>query len=937
MKKSLFIFFTFIVFIVRTSYGQLLESCDPQAPDGLSNFLNLGKALTGNHCWENKKQLLIKVSLKNDLEVCGCLNKLNPLFSSSSSVDNSFKLTEDDLKKKVKETADEFSLEQVGLTHQAFIISKGDQAFAEGVLSNTPLLRPDTGFLNSLWSNVGIVKKSTPINTQDCTERVCAINFGDSDPGKKQMEQSEKMVANALAEFKVPEKPNIEMLSPNVKYQGEQCISAREYFANKQLPLSRKISHLVRNTSVDDFNSKEWNYQILEEEYNTIMKLPLNQRLSKRQRILVLKEKLKYLNGNQMLKTFMAADSNLSDLDKNPSISDDGKKRIKSSWEKYGQGIENKKKELFKIIKSISDLKKVSPNDPEILNTYHKKIRNFFTGDNFDLLMNENVRQGHHRVNSSFLRKLQKPPLTHKQVTDKFIQESRVGDPALCTGPGLDEAKCMKIYAQYCPKILGIKEQIFDQEEDSDLADNLSEILKNDSNPDMKTNPDFKRFNDRICHTKFRKNHSDKSPPISFFDYLKHNCPNCESDPIMMDKMRKNFFNEYKISMDKNDNGFSEDLTSFLAVSKSIPRKKVIIKRNHALTLKDNAPFSQILPLRPSSPLSSNDFEQSQEAQNHSFGQLTKDSGPLAAPLPENSAISSSSNFEKFDQKKVEDLTNEERRKYLSRLEKEYEEKLRTSEKQANSSPGQDSSSVNKEITELKKEIETWKTLLSQQQNISAQQMKMLNDSMSARAQQASSNNSTPVVKKKYQDSDASVFSAPQKSASSAREGIDDLSRSLVSKENGFLERSSPKGSTTQKSLPTTVSSSSVASASSSESVAREQAKLNSRQDQFLMIESPKAIGQDVFNLPVSSEQYQNLKKDPTRLSLDTRQMELLNKNGFITIIVGAEGKPPLELRVEKVENKIVYNFKEQVLPKRAPASRVFTRDSLELQFQNQR
>lgn len=928
MKKNVIIILIATSFFSESVRAQLLDKCDDLSSKSLGSIYNITKSFTGSDCWKPKKQIPRVPSLKTDLEVCGCLNSsFNAFFTTSDSKTEDIKISEKDVKKTVQESTDQYALEQQLLAHQALIISKGNDQFASEVLSNTPSVKP-----------VGNSKGESVLDVDGCAKGVCAYNKATSKEDKK---NTEKFVQNAMSEIKVSDSSNTEIFSDKITYPGEQCITATEYVALNQLPRSDRIKDLVQKTNLDNFFSDEWNYKKLEKEYDQIMMLPAQEKWSKRTRLLEIKEKLKYLNNNQILKTFMAADPDLRDLKSNNSIPSDRKKNIQSLWEKNVASIEEKKKELFKIIRDLSELKSSSSSESNLIPFYQEKIKSFFVGENFDLLMNENVRQAHYRINSNIKRKLKKTPVTYKLFTDKFLLQSKLGNPADCFGPSLDETKCSRIFSEYCPALKAMKGSIM-REEDSDLADDLHEILSRNSNLDMKSNPDFKLFNDLVCNTKHSKSTSDRTQPVTFFEYLKKNCPDCVNNPTELSKWRSRFTKEYPVSLDNRSYGLESQISALEDVSKGIPRGKRNVFKNSAFALSDNASFSQLLLGSTSSRASIDSLSDISKdkslapSASGSFSDLpAKDAGNISGFGHSNYTAPLSA-----EPKKVEDMSADERKSYLSKLEREYEKKLRDLEKKSTKSDESSIPDSAKEISALKNEIDTWKALLAQQQNITSQQMKMLNESINARAKQEAL---AAEASKKKNPSESSIFSNPQRTNPVSRDGDNDITRSnLSAKDQGGFDRSSttrgpasgPRNSSTAGA--SSVTSTSSAAASSSDSVAREQAKLNA-QPGTIMIETPKGQGQDIFSLPVSSEQYQNLKADPTQVSLDPKQVELLNQKGMITIIVGAVGKPPLELKVEKVDNKIVYNLKEQDGPKRAPASRVFTREALELQFQTPR
>ena len=82
---------------------------------------------------------------------------------------------------------------------------------------------------------------------------------------------------------------------------------------------------------------------------------------------------------------------------------------------------------------------------------------------------------------------------------------------------------------------------------------------------------------------------------------------------------------------------------------------------------------------------------------------------------------------------------------------------------------------------------------------------------------------------------------------------------------------------------------------------------------------------------------------NPTGLSLNQieksippEQISRLEKSGEITLLLKNGSNPPFEVKVSRVDNKLVYSLKDKDGKDQAPVRRVHTRQALESQLKVQ-
>lgn len=250
-----------------------------------------------------------------------------------------------------------------------------------------------------------------------------------------------------------------------------------------------------------------------------------------------------------------------------------------------------------------------------------------------------------------------------------------------------------------------------------------------------------------------------------------------------------------------------------------------------------------------------------------------------------------------------------------------------------------------------KREIESLKQLLDGQKKLTEQQSKLLNDKIKKQTTLDSTESSDAATPNKSRSASSERELSPFSSANSASSvaQTDSPNRTPASfSEAAKVGNASHSSSAARGGSSSTAKSSSLRSAESLDSLSREQAKLvNLRQypDGSISVENVAANSSaNAITLPVTDEQYRILLVNPTGLSLNqiekkipAEQISKLEKSGEIIILLKNGSNPPFEVKVTKVDNKLVYSLKDKNGKDQVPVKRVYTRQALENQLKVQR
>lgn len=783
--------------------------------------------------------------------------------------------------------------------------------------------------------------------------------------------------------------PDPVLLNGEGKLTKPQCVGAREFMAFKQLPSSpvmlQELAKLGTDSSIDP---REWDHKKLRKEYDDIMKLDIEEKSRKRDRIVLLKEKIKFLERNPMIKNFMAAD--VSDLPKYfelQNIVDPRKKDILNYYTK--NSLADRKNKLLKILSRLAPPRDC--RDARCVNEYVKgpkmeELKNdmkaFFAKDENGEVTGVENEKNNIRLTTEFFSKPDEMVakkvvnFTQESLREGFRSSYSLGSPSDCTDRNADIVTCAKIFSGYCQYLKKQMPSVAAQaSNDKALIDDLDSDLASFFDPKMESNKELRDFNKEICDTPRRKSLTDTSgKPMSFWDYKESVCPGennskCSSTE-QIENLRIQYLADYPVpaSVDPNETETQRDQRIA-----EVSAFNGFIKRDRVENLsKDDS--RKVAAGRQGGTSSSADYSsvsrdwgvsedvgdgpsiakgETADAAVAGAGSTRVDnkidnSSMIDEPIMNNYSLSnlggnnSAAASTNGDAQKVENMTDPQRQELLDDWQKEYDSWKKNK--------GNDGSQVASSTeAAMKARIEALEALLSQQKKLTEDQYRLLNDAIAKQNQAAQNtvaqnqpesqtqsngrNRSTSAVLGNDDDDDnvsrgpASI--ADQRNTSGAGNGA------------GSAGVGSGAGSSSRKS--------SISSASD-DSVAREEAKLvNVRRssDGSITIEATNSgtvASANAVSVPVSDAQYRALQANPQSLnltdlekSIPKDQIAKLEKNGEITILLRNGSNPPFEVKVEKKNNKLVYSLKDKNGKDQAPVRRVFTRQALELQLKANR
>jgi hypothetical protein len=298
------------------------------------------------------------------------------------------------------------------------------------------------------------------------------------------------------------------------------------------------------------------------------------------------------------------------------------------------------------------------------------------------------------------------------------------------------------------------------------------------------------------------------------------------------------------------------------------------------------------------------------------------------------------------EKQKIENMSDERKKSLLNDWENEYDE-WKKSKKISDSSELSPADSVRDD--KYKKEIQTLKALLEEQKKLTDTQSKLLNEAIARKSESPTTERDLKANTKKDRFVSAASEFTPSKVSNSSftNNSGDSASRSPASIGDGGRIGNISNNSSAVRST-STAGKSFARSSENADSLAREQAKLinvKNYSDGSILVESPSSSSSAVnaISLPVSDEQYKVLLVNPTGLSLNQieksippEQISKLEKSGEITLLLKNGSNPPFEVKVSRVDNKLVYSLKDKDGKDQAPVRRVHTRQALESQLKVQ-
>lgn len=696
--------------------------------------------------------------------------------------------------------------------------------------------------------------------------------------------KDEEGLLKTLKESAVAEK----LYNP-VKENG-QCVDGRIFLAMKQIP-DANIQAEFQKINVESFRPEDWSYKALRAQYSQFMAKDDADKDKLKDKILKLKGKIRFLDRNPLLKTFFGSNA------------------------VGAEGTEN----LALKKKLLSDLKGLSSFGKKFnATTYNRTLRDFFAQPAVTKIMQkENEEEKKHpKFNPSLLPGFfneKKNVTTREGAINEFIRSTKLGSPTKCIRGFVDVAECTKIYSGFCkfleknvtlPEMLRMKP--------SHHIDDLDILAQNDTEADIKKNPELQEFNKRACRG-YSGNGKVFGEQYHLLTRTKTNDQDFEDQVAIAAEIQSSHIPRAKpeqIGRHRDDTsdpfeGFSE-LRSRWGVEEY--SQKELMKFGFA----GEAQFSDTH--------TTNDVPVTPEFVNYSQDPASFSSTNQSSAFTPSSESSS-------PEKKVQDMSQDERQKILDDWKSQYAQ-------MAENRSSQDSF----EEKALKTRIDMLERLLSEQKKLTEDQYKLLNQAIAQGKKEESQGPAKTAHDERNEKVARDQSSERSTDVSRAPSSINPVSNNGDS----FREGSGSQASVSRK-------GSSKSADSSDDAVARENSKLvnlRNNADGSITIEAIRSgqVQANAITLPVTDEMYKLLQVNPAGLNLSQlekripkEQIALLEKKGEIVLILQNGTNPPFEVKVEKKNNKLVYSLKDPRGQDQKPVRRVHKLEALGFELKAQR
>jgi hypothetical protein len=761
---------------------------------------------------------------------------------------------------------------------------------------------------------------------------------------RKEKARIDETVAKIIKDFDSPNEINLGYYKEK-PFKSDQCIGSREFLSFKSLPQDDIIFQELSK----DFKPDDWDHTLLRSQYDSLVGLPASSKASKKEEILKIKSKLIFLNSNPMFKYILGAHSDMDEYFSSAKIDKKEKKEILEAVN--NDTLSRAKSELFNSLKRFGNVGNKCQGKPgaclqEATNNGGTKklkedLKKFYARDDILAIIKiQKEKEDHERSMGIQDNKYFFPPkktladnLSQEIIVKEFIDTTGLGNPANCTAGGADVVECAEIFSAYCKTIDTAIVKIRGQDGDDELKDNLDFKVASLLDTDIESNLEFSNFNNEICNTPRKKNPKDQNEkPLTFFQYKEVYCKSkgnpkeCRlSSPADYEKIRTQFLTEYSSPADPSkqtiaqgfidafikktqDNPIKDMNSSEVQLALSRPSIKSLSNYRKSAGIEDR---SVILK-----PVASNEGNQNSEnlSQNRA---VHKEPVKNDDSYVNYSNLSGPINTSTNGDKKIQDMSDAQRRELLDDWKKEYQ----ASREDKSNKTGAEN--TNEAV--MKSRIEALEALLSHQKKISEDQYKLLNEALAAKNNTASPNSA--------QDQRDVADSSPKKNISNApgpqTYGREDYVRAPAGVRDSIFD--SPQGHTSGSSLgnkSSSVSSNSTIDSSSKSSVEREEAKLVKRSENLngsITIESVKGTSSaNAITIPVSDDLYKMAQANPTGLDLSQieknipkDQIAQLEKNGVIILLLKNGSNHPLEVKVRKENNVLVQVKNTQITPRK--------------------
>lgn len=532
-------------------------------------------------CWQKKKTkftdpyLPERTFLESDKEVCDCLGESPNVHIKKSMLSKgvgkdetlaNFRANKHLMQKRLQDLRNGMMFQASVLSDNKDFISVYTRGQEKKLINDTK--QRDRDILEKTVANLsGEHGKANGYNLVQ--------SFINPTMRREKLDLSNQLKAE-LKSVEIPE-AKTDLLTDKPMAPG-QCVPGREFLAYKQIP----DADLVSSIKNKPFQSSDWDYRYLEGQLKLLTAGSIEDRLSKQAAIKETRQKMEFLNRNPMVKLFfMVSLSTNKEYFESAEISSEEQAKIINNpgWTK----LEAYKKELFNIIKSAD------ASDWKAVRELKKKTRDFFARPEVGYLTNLEVDKAQQREMDALKNpeniRAPKLPTTQRGLEALFADKRPdLQSPAECSQGGVNVETCVASYAAYCPMLYEADAQMKPDEVGvEDLSEDVTYENMDNFDLDIRTNPDFKKFNDDICNARRR---SRNSPQVAktFFEFKTEYCgKNAKATECMtasgesMQKLRREYFKNYEeIEQSQDKAADSKAVASFNSVSEGMNISKGI-------------------------------------------------------------------------------------------------------------------------------------------------------------------------------------------------------------------------------------------------------------------------------------------------------------------------------------------------------------------------
>lgn len=963
-------------------------------------------------CFTKKPSILAKNSLPQDAlfqmdqSVCECLYSTNN--TDVTSIMNKEKdrnhgartdsMIKNDIQKRMMDMAAKAVALQDGMMFQSHMLFyKPNETAAES--SKYPAY--GTPFVSQIFKSGGEAQNYINNRSREVTGLAMGMRESNNKESNRLEDKSfEALLTKEIGNISVENKTAA--LLSEAEFKENQCVSAKEYFSFKQFPDTNNFYKNLMNEK--SFEPSKWNYISLEKELKKKRdKIPYTEQ--SKLEMEEIRERLRFLHRNPMLKTLMAADHDFDEYAKKTKTTKEMKAVLETTSRKI---LDQKKSDLFNLVKkhftpaNASCLSgSTSSCQEDVLKnvkSFDEDMKNFFSDQGVALLTKTQAEKSTFHLIDEFIEDpipQERVPLNQSEL-ENFVYNEVINvspdvkaenfiNPADCRAVDSSyssrstDYRCVMTYAVYCPVVSKAQTQLakkIHRNEYLPPGEKVKNITyKNYFEPDIDKNPDFKAFNDAFCSIP-RKGKNGKQN-ISFNAFRDSFCKTNRADKLCANRNYENIMALRDLF----------DKTHGEAVVAGGASEADIVMVNNAIRLHKDRPTSNrtqkdALAIANSDAGNIRDIRGLERfvSELQSFGgdislPSTKSSEKFegasmlanltnvveSGKLNSQNAVSNSSSYNEtsaysnmvipqqditeIDKERVNKLPQSTREELLGQWREELNEYKKNSESSNFTSPESESG--------LKAKIAALEALLDQQRKLTDDQYKILNTAISnqqvAQTNPAANNqNSSKVTEEDFQEK-VKVRSASGFTTMGAHGGnlAEDVFRGPASVKDPQFN--SGNSSAASAGVQRSTTSSGAAASGASDSVDREVAKLVSlrrHEDGSISID-PGAKGSplvpNAITLPVSDEQYRLLQSNPNALNLSQIEKSIpkdklaeLEKTGQIILVLQNGGNPPFEVKLEKKDNQLVYQVRDNNGQKVNPVQRIFTRQALELELKVQ-